>query len=106
MTCISHSLNPGLVFLDNSFADVDWASEAPQQEEFPRKQEGAHQTAHVAYEYGLGAPMACASAKRGIGLTILLLSKVYRVTEPEKKRHGHNVQYPPVSCKPLELIHG
>lgn len=33
-------------------------------------------------------------------------SEVYRVTEPEEKRHGHNVQYPPVSCKPLELIHG
>jgi hypothetical protein len=37
---------------------------------------------------------------------ILLLSEVYRVTEPEEKRHGHDVQNPPVSCKPLELIHG
>ena len=27
---------------------------------------------------------------------ILLLSEVYRMTEPEEKRHGHNVQYPPV----------
>ena len=54
MTCIPHSLNLGLVFLDNSFADVDWASEAPQREEFPCKQEDAHQAAHVAYEYGLG----------------------------------------------------
>jgi hypothetical protein len=33
-------------------------------------------------------------------------SKAYRVTEPEEKCHGHNVQDPPVSGKPLELIHG
>jgi hypothetical protein len=47
--------------------------------------------------------------KSSIGLIlrfILLLSEAYRVTEPEKKRHGHNVQYPPIPCKPLELIHG
>jgi hypothetical protein len=37
---------------------------------------------------------------------ILFFSEVYRVTEPEEKRHGHNVQYPPVSGKPPELIHG
>jgi hypothetical protein len=37
---------------------------------------------------------------------ILFLSEVYRVTEPEEKSHGHNVQHPPVSCKPLEFIHG
>jgi hypothetical protein len=32
--------------------------------------------------------------------------EVYRMTEPEEKRHSHNVQNPPVSRKPLELIHG
>jgi len=37
---------------------------------------------------------------------ISLLSEVYRVAEPEEKRHGRNMQDPPVSCKPLELIHG
>jgi hypothetical protein len=37
---------------------------------------------------------------------ILLSSEVDRVTEPEEKHHGRNVQDPPVSCKPLELIHG
>jgi hypothetical protein len=37
---------------------------------------------------------------------ILLPSEAYRVTEPEEKRHRHNVQYPPVSRKPLELFHG
>jgi len=45
--------------------------------------------------------------KQFVGQVIrLLLSEVYCVTEPEEKHHGHNVQYPPVSCKPLELIHG
>ncbi len=37
---------------------------------------------------------------------ILPFSEVDRVTEPEEEHHGHNVQNPPVSCKPLELIHG
>jgi hypothetical protein len=37
---------------------------------------------------------------------MLQFSEVYRVTEPEEKRHGHNVQDPPVSRKPLKLIHG
>jgi len=37
---------------------------------------------------------------------ILLFSEVNRMTKPEEKCHGHNVQNPPVSCKPLELIHG
>jgi len=31
---------------------------------------------------------------------------MYRVSEPEEKHHGRNVQNPPVSGKPLELIHG
>jgi len=31
---------------------------------------------------------------------------MYRVAEPEEKRHGQNVQHPPVSGKPFELIHG
>jgi hypothetical protein len=30
---------------------------------------------------------------------ILFFSEVYRVAEPEEKRHGHNVQDPPVSSK-------
>jgi hypothetical protein len=43
---------------------------------------------------------------KGGFLFILPLSEVDRVTEPEEERHGHNVQYPPVSGKPLELFHG
>jgi len=37
---------------------------------------------------------------------ILLFLEMYRVAEPKEKRHGQNVQHPPVSCKPFELIHG
>jgi hypothetical protein len=33
-------------------------------------------------------------------------SEADRMSKPEEKRHGHNVQYPPVSRKPLELVHG
>jgi len=34
------------------------------------------------------------------------LSEAYGVAEPEEKHYGQNVQGPPVSSKPLELIHG
>jgi hypothetical protein len=50
--------------------------------------------------------LKCATRMAGQLAVILIRSEADRVAEPEEKRHGHNVQYPPVSRKPLELIHG
>jgi hypothetical protein len=38
-------------------------------------------------------------------LSISVFSEAYRVTAPEGKRRGHDVQDPPASGKPLESFH-